>query len=182
MLKSEQKKAYEIIMSGKDAFITGGAGTGKSYLLNKIISDLKHIGKQVIVCAPTGMAALNINGATIHRTFGYGKEPCITGKFKLVIRAPKVIRSADVIIIDEISMCRMDMMDSIIASVDKAMEKSGHHIQLVVAGDFCQLPPILPEKSSDRVFAGEILWSTGRPCICFSGDWMERQISANCVR
>lgn len=133
MLKSEQKKAYEIIMSGKDAFITGGAGTGKSYLLNKIISDLKHIGKQVIVCAPTGMAALNINGATIHRTFGYGKEPCITGKFKLVIRAPKVIRSADVIIIDEISMCRMDMMDSIIASVDKAMEKSGHHIQLVVA-------------------------------------------------
>lgn len=105
MLKSEQKKAYEIIMSGKDAFITGGAGTGKSYLLNKIISDLKRMGKQVMVCAPTGMAALNIDGATIHRTFGYGKEPCITEKFKLVIRAPKVIRSADVIIIDEISMC-----------------------------------------------------------------------------
>lgn len=175
MLKSEQKKAYEIIMSGKDAFITGGAGTGKSYLLNKIILDLKRMGKQVLVCAPTGMAALNIDGATIHRTFGYGKEPCITEKFKLVIRAPKVIRSADVIIIDEISMCRMDMMDSIIASVDKAMEKSGYHIQLVVAGDFCQLPPILPEKSSDRVLLEKYYGQSVGPAYAFQATgWRDR--------
>lgn len=167
MLKSEQKKAYEVIMSGKDAFITGGAGTGKSYLLNKIISDLKHMGKQVIVCAPTGMAALNIDGSTIHRTFGYGKEPCITEKFKLVIRAPKVIRSADVIVIDEISMCRMDMMDSIIASVDKAMEKSGHHIQLIVAGDFCQLPPILSDTSRDRELIEKFYGQSIGPAYAF---------------
>lgn len=167
MLNEEQKKAYEVIMSGKDAFITGGAGTGKSYLLNKIISDLKHMGKQVIVCAPTGMAALNIDGSTIHRTFGYGKEPCITEKFKLVIRAPKVIRSADVIVIDEISMCRMDMMDSIIASVDKAMEKSGHHIQLIVAGDFCQLPPILSDTSSDRELIEKFYGQSIGPAYAF---------------
>lgn len=151
-LTSDQKKAYEIIMSGKDVFITGGAGTGKTHLIRKVIDDLRDSGKQVIVCAPTGMAALNVGGATIHRTFGYGKEPCITEKHpKLVVRSPRVVRSADVIIIDEVSMCRMDIMDSIIKSVDKAKEKSEHNIQLIVVGDFCQLPPILPEKSNDRI-------------------------------
>lgn len=175
MLKSEQQNAYEIIMSGKDVFLTGGAGTGKSYLLNKIITDMKKSGKQVIVCASTGMAALRIGGSTIHRTFGYGKTACITETLKLVVRAPKVVRNADVIIIDEISMCRMDMMDSIIASVDKAIEKSGHHIQLVVAGDFCQLPPILPEKSSDRVLLEKYYGQSVGPAYAFQATgWRDR--------
>lgn len=178
-LKIDQKKAYDIIMSGKDVFITGGAGTGKSHLLRKVINDMRDSGKQVLVCAPTGMAALNVGGATIHRTFGYGKEPCITEKHpKLVVRSPRVIRSADVIIIDEVSMCRMDMMDSIIKSVDKAKEKAKHNIQLVVVGDFCQLPPILPEKSSDRVIIEAFYGKPVGPAFAFQAKgWKGRFVT-----
>ena len=151
ILTNDQQKAYDLVLSGVDTFITGYAGTGKSFVLEEVIKVLQRQGKQLIVCAPTGMAALRIGGATIHSVFGFGSKCCITEKTKkIMIRCPRVICNADVIIIDEISMCRMDMMDSILKSIDKAIIKSGHPIQIIVVGDFYQLPPVLPNDSLDR--------------------------------
>ena len=70
-LHTEQHKALLKARRGKNLFISGGAGTGKSYLLNAIAEDLSALGKAVVIVAPTGIAASHIGGATIHRTFGF---------------------------------------------------------------------------------------------------------------
>ena len=150
-LNPGQQKAYKKIMSGANTFVTGGAGTGKSVLIRKLIRDLESMNRNVVVCAPTWATALNIGGTTIHNVFGFSVGPCITAKRHSVMkRVSRLVRSADVILIDEISMVRMDMMDAICASVKKAEEVSGHPIQLVVIGDFCQLPPVINEKTGER--------------------------------
>lgn len=155
-LTNDQCKAFDIIMHGSDTFVTGGAGTGKSLLLKEVIRGLENQNKNIIVCAPTGIAAVNINGTTIHKAFGFPRGLCITEKtHRLSIRTPELIRRADVIVIDEVSMCRMDMMDSVCASILKVREQTGHHIQLIVAGDFCQLPPVTAEESSERAILRE---------------------------
>lgn len=150
-LKAGQKKALDRIMSGADTFVTGGAGTGKSMVAVEAIRELESQGKNVVVCAPTGIAAMNIGGTTIHKAFGFKTGPCIAEKtLKLTVRAPKLIKMADIILIDEISMCRMDMMDAVCASIKRAEELTSHRIQRVVFGDFCQLPPVLVEGSGER--------------------------------
>lgn len=150
-LKACQKKAFDTIMSGANTFVTGGAGTGKSVVAMEVIRELEAQGKNVVVCAPTGIAAINIGGTTIHKAFGLKKGPCIAEKsLKLATHASKLIKMADVILIDEISMCRIDMMDTICASIKKAEKITTHRIQLVVFGDFCQLPPVLVEGTGER--------------------------------
>lgn len=149
-LTDDQKRALSIIKSGVNAFITGPAGVGKSALIKKIIHTFEVQHKNVIVCAPTGIAAVNIGGTTLHKAFGFSKGACFTKKTnQLSIRTPKLIRMADVILIDEVSMCRMDMMDAVCASIQK-VRAEGHHIQLIVVGDFCQLPPVIAEDSCER--------------------------------
>ena len=142
-LNFEQLHAIAEILRGENVFLTGGAGTGKSTVLRKVVEQLQSGGKNVIVCAPTAAAACQIGGATIHRVFGFPIGPCITATGKLCVRAPKVIGAVDTILIDEISMVRIDLMDALISSVQKAESKMGRRIQLVVCGDFCQLPPVL---------------------------------------
>lgn len=155
-LTGDQQRAFEIIMRGDDTFVTGGAGTGKSVLIKEVIRGLEIRRRSVVVCAPTGIAAVAIGGTTIHKAFGFRKGPCITEKtHKLTERTPKLIRMADVILIDEVSMCRMDMMDAICASVLKVREETGRHIQLVVVGDFCQLPPVTVEGSGEKELMNE---------------------------
>lgn len=138
-MNEDQKKAFEVLMSGKNVFLTGDAGTGKTFLVNKFIEEMKKQKKNLVITAPTGIAALNIGGVTIHSAFGIPVGKDLT---KVFINPNNVIKAADVILIDEISMCRMDLFDvigAIITSVDK-------NIQLVVIGDFYQLPPVLNGK------------------------------------
>lgn len=73
-LTSDQQKALDAVNSGRNVFITGGAGTGKSYLLRAIVYSLMSAGKNVVVCAPTGIAAANIGGMTIHTTFNFNSN------------------------------------------------------------------------------------------------------------
>ena len=155
-LTGDQQRAFDIIMRGDDTFVTGGAGTGKSVLIKEVIRGLEAHGRSVVVCAPTGIAAVAVGGTTIHKAFGFRKGPCITEKtHKLTERTPKLIRMADVVLIDEVSMCRMDMMDAICASIFKIREETGRHIQLVAAGDFCQLPPVTVEGSGEKELMNE---------------------------
>ncbi len=153
ILTEEQQRILDDILNGQfNACILGRAGTGKSVLISELERQLKENGEQVVLCAPTGVAAENIKGTTIHSLFGLTVGPCITEKTRKVKACTtKGLRNATVVIIDEISMVRLDVLDSIKASLDK-IEKSGHHIRLIVVGDFHQLPPIIDRKNGEKEF------------------------------
>lgn len=171
-LNKEQQSAYAMAMSGKPLFITGGAGTGKSHTLRMIVEGLKRNGKAVIVCSYTGTAASLIGGSTIHKVFRFPTSACITPKNRSIVkRAPAEVQLADVIIIDEVSMCRMDLFDSVVASIHKAEEKSGRKKQLIVCGDFGQLPPILNNDHGERDVLEDYYKKTIRIPFAFMGEY-----------
>ncbi|MCI6093457.1 DEAD/DEAH box helicase [bacterium] len=150
-LNTDQQNALNAVNSGRNVFITGGAGTGKSYLLRAIVYSLRSSGKNVIVCAPTGIAAANVGGMTIHTTFNFNSNALISPKRKKSIqRVTNPVKGADVIIIDEISMCRLDVFEAVISSITKAEAVSGIHKQIIVMGDFYQLPPVIDGGQFDR--------------------------------
>lgn len=140
ILTKEQRFAFCEMMSGKNIFLTGEAGTGKSFVTEAFIEECEKKGKNLLVTAPTGIAAINVGGATLHKTFQIGLEPHI-GKTP-VKRIPEVVDTAEIIIIDEISMCRIDLFDRVARTIIASEERSGKHKQLIVIGDFFQLPPV----------------------------------------
>lgn len=142
-----QKLALEILLSGESALLTGPAGSGKTYVLNQFIRLAKHAGKHVSVTATTGLAATHLGGATIHAWSGIGIHDYITDKFvdHMSKGRREIIEKTDVLIIDEISMLhdyRLDMVDVICRQVRKKPDVPFGGIQVVMSGDFFQLPPI----------------------------------------
>ena len=116
-LTTSQDKAIKLLDAGYSVFLTGKAGTGKSFLVDYFVA--KHPEKSIIKCAPTGVAALRIGGATIHRTFGVpvrllGHNDICSSSDKL-----DVLKKADVILIDEISMCRIDVFEFVIRTLKR---------------------------------------------------------------
>ena len=155
-LTKEQRRAKLHILRGKNVFLTGSAGSGKSALLQFIIRELEKQGKSVVICAPTGIAALNVGGITIHHAFGFPAECAInTGKgsrgMSIRTRTSGIVKKADTIIIDEISMVRVDLFDAMMASIAKIEDKQKRHIQVIIVGDFFQLPPVIQEGSPDKI-------------------------------
>lgn len=131
-LTKSQNEAMDLLLKGQNIFLTGEAGTGKSFLLNQFVTKVRH--KNVLLTAPTGIAALNINGATLHRTFhlatdivGLAQEPSETS-------ISDVVKKADILIIDEISMCRLDVFEKVLKSILKADRKAIVHPDLWQAG------------------------------------------------
>lgn len=170
-LTEDQKKAFNLAINGVNLFITGGAGTGKTFLVQKVIQTLIRSGKQVIVCAPTGTAAIKVGGVTINRVFGLQAGPCIHEKtMSLIVHCPMIIKKADVVIIDEISMCRMDMFDSVQQAIEKAEKQAEKHIQVIVVGDFFQLPPIINEERGERTLLEKFYKRDIGRAYAFNGD------------
>lgn len=139
--------------TGANVFITGKAGTGKTTFLKKL---KKESTKSIIVLAPTGIAALNAGGMTIHSFFQLSFSPYIPGigqsesgsRFKRYSKDKiKIIRSIDTIVIDEISMVRADLLDAIDAKLKRYRNPNLPFggIQLVMIGDMQQLPPVAKE-------------------------------------
>jgi len=131
----------------KNIFITGRAGTGKSTLLDCFRKITK---KKIAVLAPTGVAALNVNGQTIHSFFGF--QPDITLSSVKYLPNQKMYGLIDAIIIDEISMVRADLLDCI----DKFLRFNGKDenkpfggVQMIFIGDLYQLPPIVKGKENE---------------------------------
>lgn len=139
-------KIVELIENGENLFITGGAGTGKSYTLQRLRKKYPNS----IVCAPTGVAALNIGGTTIHKAFGI---PVFDNLYKsieakLFMKVRKEIREklqhVNIIFIDEISMVRADILDFIdkrLRFIKSCSDPFGG-IQVICFGDPFQLPPV----------------------------------------
>lgn len=152
-----QTEAYDIIMQWHNVFLTGDAGTGKSWLTQKVIADYRKKGKTVIVTAPTGVAAINVWGATLHSAFKiFGMYP--------IRRNPKQQdiswNGVDLLVIDEISMVGPDILDQI----DYTMKSCARYgepfgwIQVMIVGDKGQLKPVYaPHTSTDKQAYKDIL-------------------------
>lgn len=136
-----QEQAFKILTSGKNCFLTGKAGTGKSYLTQQYIEYLKENNKEVIVCAPTGVAAINIGGATIHSTFiMHGMYPFLKPYKNQKVSWVKI----KTLILDEVSMVGPDYLDYInfILQEERWSIRPFGWVQVVLVGDEKQLPPV----------------------------------------
>lgn len=148
-LTKEQSQALAIMNTGANIFLTGNAGTGKSFVLQSFIDQ--HKNDNVIVTAPTGVAALNVGGATLHRTLSLTPDDNLTTK---IAKSNDTLAEADILVVDEISMCRSDLFNYLIKTIHATEKKEKNHIQLVVVGDFCQLPPVVATEEEKAYFAG----------------------------
>lgn len=149
-LTKSQKIAFDAYVDGLSFFLSGKAGTGKSFLIRRIVDDARLRGLNVLVCAPTGVAALNVDGATIHRTFMAPIDLIDPERYFCCVSKKKmqVIKKADLVIIDEISMCRRDLFEYVMRTLNVCRKKK----QIILVGDFFQLPPVLTDRDSDAFY------------------------------
>ena len=156
-LSQEQQRLFEYIESTENnVFVTGRAGTGKSTLLSHLIENTE---KRVAVCAPTGVAALNVGGATIHSLFGFPFGILGTQDIRrhLSRRVRELLSVIDMLVIDEISMVNADMMDAIDTALGIAKGRSKLPFggtQIVMFGDPYQLAPV-PGDAEARAHMAE---------------------------
>ena len=165
-LNMEQIDAADAILDGRNTFITGSAGTGKSYLLRYLVQEFraKYGDNAVAVTASTGIAAINLGGQTIHSFAGIGLAngtgdiSKVIAKVKKNMRAVKRWQDLDVLIIDEISMIDrplFELLDKVAKEIRRNHESPFGGIQVVVVGDFLQLPPVPSKYSKTREFCFE---------------------------
>jgi len=170
-----QGLALEIMLSGESVLLTGPAGAGKTFVLNQFIRLAKHAGKHVSVTATTGLAATHLGGTTIHSWAGIGVHDSLPQGFADHIAKGRreIIEKTNVLIIDEISMLhdyRLDMVDEACRLVRRKDEPFGG-IQVIMSGDFFQLPPINRGDSRAGGFVvNSQVWQELDPTICYLGE------------
>ena len=180
-----QSSALDILKTGQNVFLTGSAGSGKTYTLNQYINYLRARRVPVAVTASTGIAATHMNGTTIHSWSGIGikdelSERDLTNLARKQFLADRLKETA-VLIIDEISMLhakQLNLVNEVLKHVRKKDAPFGG-IQVVVAGDFFQLPPIGSKGESNRdkfAFMSEA-WLDAKFHICYLSE-QHRQVSA----
>ena len=165
-LSSEQQNVLKAAIDGTSLFFTGSAGTGKSFLLREIVTALqkKHGKSHVYVTAPTGIAACNVGGITLHSfaSIGLGKGSAyiLAQQIQKVACKREKWKMCKVLVIDEVSMLDGHLLDklNIIAQCVRCQpEIPFGGIQLVLCGDFYQLPPVGIDQSTCFAFESE-LW------------------------
>jgi ATP-dependent DNA helicase PIF1 len=151
VLTEEFTAALALLGGGEHVFLTGKAGTGKSTLIRHFIAETD---RNVVVVAPTGIAALNVDGFTIHRLFGFNTTTSLddvrTGRY-YPGRFAKTLASLDTLIIDEASMVRADLFDQVAAALERFGPEPGTPfggVQIVLVGDLYQLPPVVHEAEA----------------------------------
>lgn len=177
ILDESQEAAVNEMLSGKNVFITGEGGSGKSTVVKEFLKRRKHQGLDSIILAPTGIAALNVNGMTIHKAFNLTPDtdlekayrrysvaaasgPRFEGIKRRVQDVVKLVNSINVIIIDEIGMVRSDILDAvndICKASNKKPSKPFGGIQVILTGDPYQLPPVVT-RDEEFLFAPGDEW------------------------
>lgn len=167
----DQELALEILMDGRSVMLTGAAGAGKTYVLREFIKASKLQGKKVSVTATTGLAATHLNGATIHSWSGIGIADSLSSHH--INDMPKSrrenISKTDILIIDEISMLhdfRLDMINELMKEI-RMSEKPFGGLQVVMCGDFFQLPPVSRGQERPRFVVESEAWAELAPTICY---------------
>ncbi|MDT5287206.1 MAG: hypothetical protein QOF88_2095, partial [Mycobacterium sp.] len=151
VLTDEFKNALALLSGGRHVFLTGKAGTGKSTLIRRFIAETD---RNVVVVAPTGIAALNVDGYTIHRLFSFSTTTSLddvrTGRY-YPGRFAKILGSLHTLIVDEASMVRADLFDQVAAALERFGPVPGAPfggVQIVLVGDLYQLPPVVHEAEA----------------------------------
>ena len=179
-----QSSALDILKTGQNVFLTGSAGSGKTYTLNQYIDYLRARRVPVAVTASTGIAATHMNGTTIHSWSGIGiKDELSDRDFTTLSRKQFLadrLKDTAVLVIDEISMLhakQLNLVSQVLKHVRKN-DKAFGGIQVVVAGDFFQLPPIGRKGETNRekfAFMSEA-WLDAKFHICYLSE-QHRQVS-----
>ena len=179
-----QSSALDILKTGQNVFLTGSAGSGKTYTLNQYIDYLRARRVPVAVTASTGIAATHMNGTTIHSWSGIGIKDELTDRDLSNLSRKQFLadrlKDTAVLVIDEISMLhakQINLVSQVLKHVRKN-DKAFGGIQVVVAGDFFQLPPIGSKGESNRekfAFMSEA-WLEAKFHICYLSE-QHRQVS-----
>lgn len=148
-LTKKQKQFEELALEGKNIYLSGKAGTGKSTIINMVIEKLKDKGKRVAAIAPTGIAATNVRGVTMHSMFSLNPYGVLTFKECNFVKSEKrrIFSLIDTIVIDEVSMLRPDHLDAINWTLIKNGCGSLKDKQIIFVGDLAQLPPVLNDNT-----------------------------------
>ncbi len=170
----KQDEAFNLMKMGKNIFLTGAPGSGKTHLLNKYIRYLKNHNVKIGVTASTGLASTHMQGVTIHSWSGIGIKDNINEKDLEKILTANLIKrnyqNTKALIIDEISMLhqhQLDMVDTIARHMLKPDKPFGG-LQVILCGDFFQLPPVSSASSKEIQFAFEAsAWKNGNFHVCY---------------
>jgi len=179
-----QSTAVKILAEGNNVFLTGAPGSGKTHLLNRFIKYLYEREIATAITAPTGIAATHINGITLHSWSGLGIRETVDEKIleKLLSKSylRKRFETTKVLIIDEVSMLTPGLftaVSDILKNIRFSIKPFGG-LQVVLTGDFFQLPPVLKKqeqkdtKTKEQITAPRFIWQTEtwkqlNPKICY---------------
>lgn len=183
----KQSTALDILKSGKNVFLTGSAGAGKTYTLNHYLHYLRARDIHVAVTASTGIAATHMNGMTIHSWAGIGILDELTPKDIARIKKRATItermQKTHVLIIDEISMLhkkQFDLINHIMQEVrDNLLPFGG--VQVIVAGDFFQLPPVgeRGETTKEKFAFMSQAWLDADFQICYLSEQYRQTVNSD---
>ena len=168
-----QEQALKIMKTGVNIYLTGSAGSGKTFLLNKYIQYLQNHNIPVAVTASTGIAATHMNGMTIHSWSGIGIKNKMDERDLDDMESKKYLwkrfEKARVLIIDEVSMLhgyQLDMIEKVCRKFKRNNEPFGG-LQVILSGDFFQLPPVDKENQSTSMIYQSESWKILNPAICY---------------
>ena len=168
-----QTEALNILKSGRNVFLTGEAGAGKTYVLNQYIDWLQAADIKASVTASTGIAATHIGGLTIHSWSGIGIKDVLTARdLDNITSREKIVTRIDktkVLVIDEISMLEgglLEEIDRIVRKI-KQTDTAFGGLQVVMVGDFFQLPPVVRGGGPFRFAWESRSWEELDPTVCY---------------
>ncbi|KGT47081.1 MULTISPECIES: AAA family ATPase [Acinetobacter] len=171
----KQETALKLLKAGENVFLTGSAGAGKTYTLNQYINYLKARKVSVAITASTGIAATHMNGMTIHTWAGIGIKDFLSEEDLKRMKERKYLKehleNAQVLIIDEISMLHAKQLNLVnqVLKYFKESEEAFGGIQVIVAGDFFQLPPVgkNEERNRDKFCFMSEAWVEAKFRVCY---------------
>ena len=149
-LRQVQLKPSELLTNTKEnLLLMGAAGTGKSYLIQQYLKSLSNKErKKVLVLAPTWKAASNLSGITVHKAFELDTNVQTT---EPITKIPKALRGVHTIIIDEVSMLRIDVFNRIVQISQHLEQKRKRSIRFILVGDFGQLEPVCYPSDKEEI-------------------------------
>ena len=180
----KQPQALKILKSGRNIYLTGAAGSGKTHVLNEYINYLRDRCVSVGVTASTGIAATHLGGVTIHSWSGIGIKDNISNQdIDYLVKKDylrKRFNKTRVLVIDEVSMLHSRILDDVdrVCRAMKGNENPFGGMQVVLSGDFFQLPPIVRNGSSVEFVNSSRVWKEMDIRVCYLEDQYRQEDNA----